>query len=131
MLPIKTIFQAEKVTQATRTDSLWPGPGHLLEGYEIHHGRTSLCTRHGEPLAQGGVMAGWRSGRAVGSYLHGLLTCDAWRSDFLNQVRGTRGFPPQATQTSTTVEYRIRRWAEHVQQHLRPGAFQRICNALR
>jgi adenosylcobyric acid synthase len=131
MLPIKTVFQTEKVTQEVRTESLWPGPGRVLEGYEIHHGRSSLCTAHGEPLARGGVTAGWRSGRVVGSYLHGLLTCDTWRSDFLNEVRRTRGFSPQSTQTSTPIESRIRRWAEHVKQHLRPGAFHHICSALR
>ena len=131
MLPITTVFQAEKLTQSTRTESLWPAPGCLLEGYEIHHGRTTLCATEGEPLAQGGVAAGWRSGRVVGSYLHGLLASDAWRSAFLNQVRCARGFPPRPAQTSTPIEHRIRRWAEHVQQHLRPGAFHRICNALR
>ncbi len=131
LLPIATVFESEKIVQESHVASLWPATGHLLEGYEIHHGRTSLCASGGEALAQGGVAAGWRHERALGTYLHGILSSDAWRSAFLNEVRRTRGFPAQAVQTNDPIEQRIQRWAEHCKQHLREGAWERIVGAVR
>ena len=129
LLPVETVFESEKVVQESQTESLWPVAGLRLTGYEIHHGRTSLGGEHGEPLAQAGVMAGWRRDRAVGTYLHGLLSCDDWRSAFLNEIRRSRDLSAQEVQTSTSIEIRIRRWAEHVKHHLRPGAWERILAA--
>jgi adenosylcobyric acid synthase len=126
LLPVETVFESEKVVQESQTESLWPVAGLRLTGYEIHHGRTSLGDEDGEPLAQAGVAAGWRRERAVGTYLHGILNSDDWRSAFLNEVRRSRRFAEQEVQTSTSIELRIRRWAEHVKQHLRPGAWERI-----
>ena len=131
LLPTGTLFESDKIVQESRAESLWPAAGHLVEGYEIHHGRTSLCTSRGEALARGGVAVGWRCERAVGTYLHGILGSDGWRSDFLNEVRAGRGLPAQDVQTSDPIEHRIRRWAEHVKRHLRPGAWERILGALR
>jgi adenosylcobyric acid synthase len=130
LLPVETTFESEKVVQESQTESLWPVAGLHLTGYEIHHGRTSLGSEHGEPLAQAGVTAGWRRDRAVGTYLHGLLSCDDWRSAFLNEIRRSRDLSSQEAQTSTSIEIRIRRWAEHVKHHLRPGAWERIVDAL-
>jgi adenosylcobyric acid synthase len=131
LLPTRTVFEAGKIVQESRAESLWPEAEHVLDGYEIHHGRTFLCGSRGEALAQGGVAVGWRCERAVGTYLHGILGSDAWRSAFLNQVRAARGLPAQEVQTSDPIEHRIRRWAEHVRHHLRPGAWDRILGALR
>jgi adenosylcobyric acid synthase len=131
LLPTRTDFQAEKIVQSTRVQSLWPAAGHSLDGYEIHHGRTSLCAAGGEPLAQGegGAAVGWRCDRALGAYLHGILASDGWRSAFFNQVRCSRGLPAQAVHTSDPIEQRIQRWAEHVKRHLREGAWERILGA--
>ena len=74
-------------------------------------------------------MTGWRRDRVVGTYLHGVLNSDEWRSAFLNQIRHSRGLPEQEVQTSTAIELRIRRWAEHVKHHLRPGAWERVLRA--
>jgi len=132
LLPTSTVFDPEKVVQESQTESLWPKPGLRLSGYEIHHGRTHLCDQadsDGEPLAGGGAMTGWRRDRVVGTYLHGVLNSDEWRSAFLNQIRHSRGLPEQEVQTSTAIELRIRRWAEHVKHHLRPGAWERVLRA--
>jgi adenosylcobyric acid synthase len=131
LLPTRTVFEADKIVQESRAESLWPEAGHVLDGYEIHHGRTFLCGSRGEAVAHGGVAVGWRCARALGTYLHGLLGSDAWRSAFLNQVRAARGLPAQDVQASDPIEQRIRRWAEHVKRHLRPGAWERILAALR
>jgi len=131
LLPITTVFEAEKIVHEAKTESLWPATGHKLAGYEIHHGRTSLCASRGEGLVQGEATMGWRHGRALGAYLHGILTSDGWRNDFMNQIRSSRGFPIQARQTCDTIEQRLRSWAEHVKHHLRPGAWERILGAVR
>lgn len=130
LLPITTVFQAEKIVQQTRAVSSWPVAGCALAGYEIHHGRTRLLGARGEAVAEGGVATGWRCERALGTYLHGILTCDDWRSAFLNQIRLARGLPARAVQTCAPIEQRIHRWAEHVRQHLRPGAWERIVKAV-
>jgi adenosylcobyric acid synthase len=130
LLPVATVFESEKVVQESQTESLWPVAGLRLTGYEIHHGRTTLAGEHGEPLAQAGATAGWRRDRAVGTYLHGLFNSDDWRSAFLNEIRRSRGFAEHDAQTSTSIELRLRRWAEHVKQHLRPGAWERMLATL-
>lgn len=126
LLPTETVFERNKVVQESQSASRWPTRGLRLSGYEIHHGRTHLSESRGEPLAEGGVDIGWRHANVVGSYLHGILGSDEWRCAFLNEVRCQRGFPAQGPQTSTSLERRIQRWAEHVKTHLRPGAWQRI-----
>ena len=83
--PDRTVFRADKVTRARRCRSAWPEPGHALSGYEIRHGETEGT---GRPLVEeGDADLGLVGERAVGTYLHGLLAADAWRSAFLNQVR--------------------------------------------
>jgi len=131
LLPISTVFEAEKIVQESAAESRWPTADAVLQGYEIHHGRTSLCASRGEAIAAGGVATGWRCERAIGTYLHGILASDGWRNALLDQVRRSRGFPAQPVQTSDPIEHRIRRWAEHVRHHLRPGAWERILGVVR
>jgi len=131
LLPIRTRFEAQKITRQAQAISCWPEAGHGLAGYEIHHGRTESLSPGGEALADGGAEVGWRSGRAAGAYLHGLLACDPWRSAFLNQVRRDRGFPRQPVQVADPLELRIQRWAQHLKRNLRPGSWEKIRGAAR
>jgi adenosylcobyric acid synthase len=130
LLPLTTTFEPEKIVHQSETESLWPKPGHALAGYEIHHGRTVLCAAQGEALVRGEAALGWRHGRVLGAYLHGILSSDGWRSDFLNQIRESRSLPALAPQTCESIELRLGRWAEHVRTHLRPGAWERILAAV-
>jgi adenosylcobyric acid synthase len=130
LLPLRTVFQADKLTTQSRFPSAWPEPGHALAGYEIHQGRTECLAPEGEPLAQGGgAELGWRSGRACGSYLHGLLASDPWRAAFLNAVRCDRGFPERPARVTDPMEARLDRWAAHLKAHLRPGAWEKLLAA--
>lgn len=130
LLPLRTIFHRIKQTQTQAFLSAWPEPGHALAGYEIHHGITEVAQPGGEPLAlNAGPEAGWRLGRAAGSYLHGLLAGDAWRAAFLNEVRRERGLPPQPVRCADPLELRLQRWADHVRASLRPGAWERLLGA--
>ena len=128
LLPLDTRFAAAKTTEDRVYHSLWPEPGHELRGYEIHHGQS--LAQGGEALvAEGGGHLGLKGDRAVGSYLHGLLQSDGWRSAFLNEVRDSRGLPRYAAQVADPLELRIRRWADHVREHLRPGALALLLGA--
>lgn len=131
LLPTATLFESDKHTRPAEVLSCWPEVGHALAGYEIHHGATRLAEEQGEPLSTGGAAMGWRKGRTAGSYLHGLLASDDWRSAFLNQVRRDRGFPELPPQVADPLEQRIRRWAEHLQRSFRSGAWERILGAVR
>ena len=129
-LPVRTVFHPGKTTQESRALSAWPEPDLGLSGYEIHSGVTELLREEGEPLAQGGGPGlGWRSGRACGTYLHGLLASDPWRCAFLNQVRRDRGLPSCPVRAGDPLEARLDRWAAHFRAHLRPGAWERILAA--
>jgi adenosylcobyric acid synthase len=131
LLPIRTRFEAEKITRQSHAISHWPESGHTLEGYEIHHGRTEHCGDGGEALAEGGAAVGWRMHRAAGGYWHGLMASDPWRAAFLNEVRRDRGFLEQPVHVADPLELRIQRWAEHLKRSLRPGAWERLLKAAR
>jgi adenosylcobyric acid synthase len=131
LLATRTTFQPDKVTQQSEAQSCWPETGHRLAGYEIHHGATTLLRPEGEALVAGGAGAGWRQGRAAGAYLHGLLACDPWRAAYLNQVRQDRGLPLKEVQVAELLELRIQRWAEHLRNNLRPGAWEKLLGAAR
>jgi adenosylcobyric acid synthase len=128
LLPIATVFRPEKTTRPGSWPSAWPAPGPLLSGYEIHHGESSGAGR--ALVSGGGAEIGLVGERAVGCYLHGLLGNDGWRAAFLNEVRRTRGLPPREPCTADPLELRLSRWAAHLRDHLRPGAWERIVASL-
>ena len=138
LLPTRTTFRPDKLTQLSRVASRWPIAGCALSGYEIHHGATALLDpeasdpdgQAGEPLVAGGAELGWRRGRAAGAYLHGLFGSDPWRAAYLNQVRRDRGFPELPEQAADPLELRIQRWAGHLRSHLRPGAWEKLLGAV-
>jgi CobQ-like glutamine amidotransferase family enzyme len=97
---------------------LEPGLRRTLAGFENHAGRTRLDPG-AEPL--GRVLAGFgndgesgfegcRSGRAVGTYLHGpLLPRNPWLADWLLAqalAHRTGGEPPQLEPLDDTLEAR-------------------------
>ena len=131
LLPFDTEFGAEKILGQRSLVSAWPERNLPLLGYEIHHGRSALSGSRGEPLAiTFGAEVGWSCERAVGAYLHGLLTSDNWRSVFLNTVRKDRHLPEQPVQVASDIDIRISRWAAHVKAYLRSGAWERILGSL-
>ena len=88
MFGATTRFVPDKTLALRRATSRWPEPGHALDGYEIHHGRTSGA---GTTLAaEEGASLGLVGERAVGTYLHGLLRSDPWRAAFLARPSGSR-----------------------------------------
>lgn len=129
LLPTQTTFHAQKTTRQSAFSSQWPTPGHTLSGYEIHHGQTK-ATGPGDPLLQGaGAEIGWRQGRVLGSYLHGMLQANGWRGALLNEIRRSRGLADQPVQNAHPLDIRLQRWARHLQHSLRPGAWEKILRA--
>ena len=81
LLPLVTVFEPAKTLQRTHTwfsevQGAWAAlSGLAVQGYEIHHGRTSqhpaMATAH--PVLPGDL--GWRNaeGNVLGIYLHGMF----------------------------------------------------------
>jgi len=136
LLPVETVFTADKHLDATSFQSTWPTAGCALAGYEIHRGRTTASNsadRGGSParalVAGAGAEVGLAAGTSAGCYLHGLLHSDSWRRDFLNVVRRSRGLPERPASHPAPLELRIDRWSQHVRDAFRNDAWRRIQRA--
>jgi adenosylcobyric acid synthase len=93
-LPLRTTFDTDKVTRLrTAADA----GGAAVEGYEIHHGRTSALEGWRPWLVpdlehDGDVLSAIDpSGLVYGTALHGLFEADAFRRDFLEHVAAVAG----------------------------------------
>ena len=82
LLDVTTTLAAEKVTR--QRSIAWDGGS--IEGYEIHHGQTEAGEQAEQLLPDG---LGWRQGKIVGVYAHGLLDNGAFRQWFLEELGWT------------------------------------------
>lgn len=128
MFPDKITSQVEAVCMAGGAFS----SGEVLKGYEIHMGRSEslgkalplfrIRMRDGEPadLSDGLTQA---DGRAWGTYIHGIFDNDAFRRDFLLEIRRRTG----KVQVQLSDAFQYHQWreeqfdllAEHVRRHCR------------
>jgi len=127
LLSIRTVMRDEKtVRRTTGRTRLWKDLS--FHGYEIHMGETlyesgvepfAEILREGEqePTPDGALAS---SGRAWGTYVHGLFDVDAFRHRFLNGAREARGLAPARSYVCVTAERqsRIDCWANHLRQSL-------------
>jgi adenosylcobyric acid synthase len=96
LLPLQTVFAAEKMLRRRRSPCLWPAGETLeLEGFELHHGRSECVAA---PLCQEEGLGWWQAvgdqgGVVAGTYLHGVFENGAWRRRWLNGLRHRRGLP--------------------------------------
>jgi adenosylcobyric acid synthase len=113
LLPVRTMFQSEKVLARRR---VVVEDGSTLEGYEIHHGRVHV--EGGDALfADEGCVVG----AAAGTLWHGLFENDAWRRAFLSSVAhraGKRFVPDVAHDFAARREARIDTLADLIGAHL-------------
>jgi adenosylcobyric acid synthase len=81
---VTTTLHEEKTTRQRRARL---AQGDWVEGYEIHHGRTTAGAGVRESI-EGGL--GWSQGCLTGVYLHGLFENTDYRARFLSAL-GWRG----------------------------------------
>ncbi|MHB1126514.1 MAG: cobyric acid synthase [Bacillota bacterium] len=135
LLDVSTTFYGEKATQRVTAEVIaneefWKAArGMIVEGYEIHMGRTELSTG-AKPLLRllspgitndgidGAVSL---NGRVFGTYLHGLFDNDRFCLLWINELRRIKGLMPLNGTGPGYVgakEAAFERLAAHVRQHL-------------
>ncbi len=97
LLPIKTIFQAEKILSNKNAISLWP-KREKISGFELHHGRSFPINSEGSnPQPFSNITGlGWVSNsesnlKIAGTYLHGIFENGPWRRHWMNLLREKKG----------------------------------------
>ncbi len=95
LLPTDTVFTAEKTrTRVQATVEQEPLAGALLDGYEIHMGRTDVA---GRPFCrlQDGTPEGCCQGLVCGTYLHGLFDSGELTVKLADWLCARKGVAPQ------------------------------------
>jgi len=128
ILDVETTLEADKVTEQVTAEAIGE-PGHgTLTGYEIHMGRTTLGPE-ASPLfvvsgKNGGVSrkdgAVDASGRAWGTYMHGIFENDRFRRSLLGVIREGRpsSQPGDGLDYAMLKEEGFERLADHVESNL-------------
>ncbi|MFM8319363.1 MAG: cobyric acid synthase [Chloroflexota bacterium] len=132
LLPVETIFEAEKITHQARavvnspTGGLpgWLGSldGQQLHGYEIHMGRTHSpnpwlrITQRGARPASEPDGAASADGRVWGCYLHGLFENSRFRRAWLESLGWTASMP--GDHPVLTLQRALDRLADAVERSL-------------
>ena len=127
LIPITTELAPEKTLR--RVHATHRPSGCMVDGYEIHHGRTRsegldpvLVRDDGEVL---GVAAA--GGRVWGTYLHGVFDADAFRRWFVDRLRVRRGLAPLGKVVATyDLEPAFERLADVVRSCLDMDAVYRL-----
>jgi len=127
LLPIKTVFEPEKITKQVRVKHLLSGIE--LKSYEIHMGR-EIGRKQLNPVFQkeDGTYDGaiTQEGLIWGTYLHDVFQSDAFRRWWINQLRSLRGFEPLREDYLTRGENAFDRMADLVRENIDVSAFYEI-----
>jgi adenosylcobyric acid synthase len=114
LLDIDTVLGAEK--RLGRAAGIDMASGCVVDGYEMHQGRTA-----GPGLARPMLRLGDRPEGAVsadgvvaGCYLHGLFAGDAFRAAFLRRLGGAAGGIAYRQRVESTLDA----LADHLEEHL-------------
>ena len=120
LLPVRTVFERDKLLRRRAGASPWLGGARTSTGYEIRHGR--VFRDGGEPLlvADDGEPDGCRDGWVLGTAWHGALEDDALRRALLEAVAAARGrsFVAGGTSFAALREQRLDALGDLVEQHL-------------
>ncbi len=129
LLPVRTTITPDKVTRQRTCLSHYPHEGLVVEGYEIHQGKTQwLTNRRTKPAdlpqalfddASLGMVDASHS--VWGCYLHGIFDNGPWRRTWLNHLRQRRGLLSLPTGVPNYREQReimLNDLANLVEQHL-------------
>ncbi len=118
LLPVQTTLMPEKTLALTRATHL--PTGFEVQGYEIHHGRSSCDAV--QPLwknAGGEVIGvGSEDGRIWGTYLHGVFDDDGFRRWLIDRARSALGKPVTgAGGARFEIDSALDRLADTVRRH--------------
>jgi len=114
LLDVETVLAGQKVTRNTKPKLA--ATGEVLEGYEIHLGRTSGpdCTRPFLTSENGPDGAISADGKVRGCYLHGLFSADGYRASVLARFGAAAGQVSHRQQVETALD----ELAENMEKHL-------------
>jgi adenosylcobyric acid synthase len=113
LLPVKTVLEPEKVTQAVAARTL---AGVEFQAYEIHMGRTTATAPVGPLCEVNGRPEGARAGNRLGTYLNGALE----NPDVVREWLGVEPGPAVAKEDSYD------RLAEWFEQAADTALFERL-----
>ena len=98
LLPVETRFEAEKRVERVqvRLDGVGPLANieTIVEGYEIHLGRTTVPEHLDRPLGESSAA----TEHVLGTYVHGLFENEPVRVGFIDAIRERTGAPRPQTQ---------------------------------
>jgi adenosylcobyric acid synthase len=119
LLPVRTIFTADKVIALRRTAL---ADGTQVEGYELRHGQVTRFG--GDELLPG---EGCRHDVVFGTSWHGLFDSDAYRHGFLSRIAAAveRDFVPSTLSWKDARDRQLDRIADAVDCHL-PALVDRL-----
>ena len=121
LLDVSTVFGEDKVLAQRRGEAF----GFGVCGYQIHHGRVRPDSHAASScwLTLDGQPDGYRTGRVMGTTLHGLFDSDGFRHAFLDYVAGLRGtrFQAEPMPFRERREAELDRLADCLEEHLAVG----------
>lgn len=118
---METYFAAEKFVQRRKGTVRFEEASIPIEGYEIHTGRSSSVNP--ALIHYDEDKEGYRSGRILGTHLHGFFDDLECRRAFLAPIRKMKNLPEPPAQQKID---RYGRWAEHVKSHMDWAAVERL-----
>jgi adenosylcobyric acid synthase len=124
MLPIETTFAFPKIVE--QVSGKHAESGQPLGGYQVRMGRTVVLSEaqpflevsggHGLERRMDGICI--RGGRVFGTYLHGLFDQAPFRRWWLNRLRTSNGWHALPEAHGLSLDARLDRLADYVEQHL-------------
>lgn len=125
LLSITTVFKKEKILSRIKAKEIMSGLE--VTGYEIHHGRTKICSDY-QPVfkviqrckekaqAYDGVMS--KAGRIWGTYLHGVFDAPIFRRGFLNRIRIAKKWLPLVAEIGFNQDNEFDKLADLVRENI-------------
>jgi cobyric acid synthase CobQ len=132
MLPVDTTFAFPKIVE--QVSGRHTGSGCTVVGYQVRMGRTVVASVarpfvefHERPMGEQERDGLWaHDGRLFGTYLHGLFDQDPFRRWWLNRLRTSKGWPGLPETQRLTLDARLDRLADFVEQHLSMSTIDRL-----
>ena len=133
LLPVNTVITSDKTTRQTRFHLADEPDGPLLEGYEIHMGRTKLNDDADRTaffpltLDEDGQHDGWTDReRCMGTYIHGILDNPSFIERILWPFEHKIKEKDQPFDIHAYKDQQYNLLADHVRQHIDMDLVYRI-----